>query len=114
MEPSEIKALRKELRCTPRELAEALEVDVKTVMAWEADDQFPTKRLIAEMEELRKRGKSAIVRRRRSSRRGGAASSPFEVLRDAELWAVFRKLLAHPTLREQVVKLAASYDEPGT
>jgi hypothetical protein len=33
-------------------------------------------------------------------------------LRDPDLWAVVRKLIAHPRLRDAVAKLAAEYDDP--
>src|SRR4051812_44423512 len=63
MSPEEIKALRQELGCTPRELATALGLDQETVLAWERAELFPTKRLVKKMGELRERGPAAVPRR---------------------------------------------------
>ena len=109
MKPEDIVALRKELRCTPRELGDALGVPAKVVMDWEADERFPTKRYIDAMQQLRERGKAAIVRKRGRPRDD---ASPMKLLADPELWSVFRKLLAHPELRDAVLKMAAGYDDP--
>ncbi len=108
MKPAEITALRKELRCTTHELADALGVTSKTVMAWEADSLFPTKRYIRQMEQLRKVG--SVPRKRRGSTK--KQQSPMQALADPSLWLLFRKLIAHLELREQVQKLADGYDEP--
>ena len=35
-----------------------------------------------------------------------------KLLSEPDLWRLIRKLLAHRELREQVAKLAASYDDP--
>ena len=43
MTPDELKALRKELSCTAKELAAALGIEQATVLAWEKGDLFPTK-----------------------------------------------------------------------
>ena len=53
MTPEEIKALRQELSCTARELAGALDLEQDTVLAWEKGEQFPTKRYVDSMEDLR-------------------------------------------------------------
>jgi DNA-binding XRE family transcriptional regulator len=103
----EIKALRAELRCTTRELADALEVDQKTVLAWESGELFPTKKHCVRMATLREQGPSAIPRRAK-----GAAPPPMQVLADPEVWAALRKIVAHRKLRDEVLKLAASYDDP--
>ena len=62
MSPDDIKALRKELNCTARELAVALKVDQKEVMAWETGELFPTKRFVDQMRTLRDKGPSAVVK----------------------------------------------------
>ena len=105
MAPDEIKALRKELACTAKELAQALDLEQATVLAWEKGDLFPTKAYIERMEALRARGPSAIVRKSRSE-------SPMKNLADPGLWELMRKLLVHKKLREDVLKLAASYPDP--
>jgi hypothetical protein len=62
------------------------------------------------MEELRAKGRAAIVRRR--GRQKSSGSEPFAVLADPQLWSVVRKLIAHPELREQVETLAKQFDDP--
>jgi transcriptional regulator with XRE-family HTH domain len=106
--PEDIKALRKKLRCTPRELAAALGVSPEVVMAWEHDDQFPTKQFIERMQDLADKGPGAVVRMRGRKHE----SSPLKVLAEPELWRIIRKLIAYPELREQVGKLAEAFDDP--
>ncbi len=109
MKPEEIIALRKALRCTPHELGEALGLDAKTVMAWEQEQLFPTKRYVERMKALLEAGPGSVPRRRRGTKK---ARSPFEVLAEPRLWSVVRKLVAHPELLDQVEQLAERYDEP--
>ena len=109
MTAEEIKALRKELRCTSRELAEALGIELSVVMAWEDEEMFPTKRHVGLMEKLRAQGPGAVPRKRRGR---AANASPMKLLGDPATWALIRKLLAHAELREQVQKLAEAYPEP--
>jgi transcriptional regulator with XRE-family HTH domain len=108
MSPDDIKALRRELSCTARELAAALSLDQETVLAWERGELFPTKRYVEMMEELRKRGAAAIPRKRKK----GAAVTPMAALADPGLWLLVRKIVGHPELRSAVEKLAESYGDP--
>jgi transcriptional regulator with XRE-family HTH domain len=108
MSPEEVKALRQELGCTARELAAALDVEPETIAAWERAELFPTKRHVAMMEELRKKGPSAVPRKRRK----GAPATPMQALADPGLWRLVRKLLAHPELRTATDKLADAYPDP--
>lgn len=105
MTPEEIKALRKELSCTAKELALALGIEQATVLAWEKGDLFPTKASVDRMEGLRKTGPSAIPKKSKGD-------APMKVLADPVLWELMRKLVAHKKLRDDVVKLAAAYDDP--
>jgi transcriptional regulator with XRE-family HTH domain len=107
--PDEIKQLRKELNCTARELANALDLDQKDVLAWEAGDLFPTKRFVTQMEALRKQGPGAIVRKPRGKL---AAQTPAQRLADPKLWELVRKLVEHPALFEGACKLAETYPDP--
>jgi transcriptional regulator with XRE-family HTH domain len=109
MSPEAIKALRQELGCTARELAGALEVDQETVLAWERADLFPTKRHVDRMEDLRRRGPSAVPRKQR---RRNAPASPVHALADPALWRLLRKLIANAELRAAVEKLAEAYPDP--
>lgn len=106
--PEDIKKLRDELKCTARELAQALKLDQKEVLAWEAGELFPTKRYVTQMEVLRRQGPSAIPR----TPRGKAKKTGMQRLDDPKLWEVIRKLLEHPALFDQVAKLAEGYDDP--
>jgi transcriptional regulator with XRE-family HTH domain len=102
-----IKALRKELGCTARELGGALGLDQETVLAWERGDLFPTKQFVDHMEQLRTAGPSAVPRRKR-----GAPASPLHALADPDLWKLIRKIIAHPALRDAAAKLAEGYADP--
>lgn len=110
MHADELRALRKELGCTAKELDETLGVDGGTVAAWERGDAFPTKRWIEALEALRAEGPGAV--RRKPRRVGGSAPSPMQVLAEPELWTLVRKLVAHAELRRAVTELAAPYDDP--
>jgi DNA-binding XRE family transcriptional regulator len=108
--PEDLKQLRKELACTAKELALTLGVEPKEFAAWEAGELFPTKRYVAELEALRKKGAAAIVRAPKG--KGGAAKVGMARLADAKLWELVRKLIEHPALFDQVAKLAEAYPDP--
>ncbi|MCL2723495.1 MAG: helix-turn-helix transcriptional regulator [Polyangiaceae bacterium] len=103
--PDDLKALRKELACTAKELAQALGIEQATVLAWEKGELFPTKPAIDKMEQLRARGPAAIPKKSKGE-------GPMRVLADPALWAIVRKLLANKKLRDEVTKLAAAYPDP--
>jgi transcriptional regulator with XRE-family HTH domain len=104
--PDELKALRKDLACTAKELAVALQLEQSTVLAWEKGELFPTKPFIDKMEALRAKGPGAIPRKSKGA-------DPMQSLRDPNVWELFRKILAHKKLRDEVTKLAAAYKDPG-
>lgn len=106
MTPDDLRALRKELHCTAKELGLTLGLEPETVSAWERGDMFPTKASIERMQALRAQGPDAIVRKRRPT------NTPFAALADPELWTLVRKLIAHTELRKAVAKLAAKYADP--
>ncbi len=108
MSPEEIKALRKTLSCTARELATALEIEQATVLAWEKGELFPTKQYVDRMKELEEKGPSAIPR----VAKGKANASPMAVMREAAFWELVRKIAAHKKLRDEVAKLAEGYPDP--
>lgn len=105
MTPDDLKALRKDLACTAKELAQALGIEQSTVLAWEKGELFPTKPFIDKMEALRAKGPAAIPKKAKGD-------NPMKVLSDPALWDVVRKLVAHKKLRDEVNKLAASYADP--
>jgi transcriptional regulator with XRE-family HTH domain len=104
--PEQIKQLRKELSCTAKELAGALELEQSTVLAWEKGDLFPTKQYVDKMEGLRLKGPGAIPKKSKGN------VDPMKALRDPGVWELLRKLAAHKRLRDEVTKLAASYSDP--
>jgi transcriptional regulator with XRE-family HTH domain len=107
MDGDAIKALRRELGCTARELANALGLEQETVLAWERGELFPTKQYVEKMEAFRTKGPSAIPKKKRS-----APASPMAALAEPEIWRLFRKILAHADLRDRIKKLADEYDDP--
>lgn len=108
--PEEIKQLRKELKVTARDLAQALNIDQKEVVAWEAGERFPTKRYVEAMQKLKAQGLSAFPRAPRAK---PGAKVGVQRLHDPKLWEIVRKLLEHPALFDQVAELAARYPDPG-
>ncbi len=109
MTQDDIRALRKQLKCTMQELAATLGVDARTVVAWEDAEMFPTKQFIERMRKLGERGPDAVVRK---GRRRTAPPTAMEALGDPELWRLLRKLIAHPELRKRVAEIADDYDDP--
>ena len=105
MTPDEIKALRKELACTAKELAGALGVEQSLVLAWEKADLFPTKAHVEKMSELRQKGPASIPKKAK----GG---DPVKALSDPQVWELLRKIAAHKKLRDEVAKLAQGYPDP--
>jgi len=104
--PDDIKLLRKELGCTARDLATTLGIEQKEVLAWEAGELFPTKRFVTQMQSLREKGPSAVIRSAK-----GKNAGPTERVADPAFWMVVKKLLLHPALFDQVSKLAEKYDD---
>lgn len=107
MTPDALKALRKDLGCTAKELAAALDLDQATVLAWERGELFPTKRYIDAMAALATRGPGAIPKKAKGP-------DAVKVLADPALWELVRKLLAHKKLRDETAKLAAAYPDPAS
>ncbi|AKU94203.1 hypothetical protein AKJ09_00867 [Labilithrix luteola] len=107
MTPDDLKALRKELSCTAKELAQALGLEQSTVLAWEKGDLFPTKPYVDKMEQLRVRGPAAIPKKAKGA-------DPLKVLADPALWELVRKLVANKKLRDEVTKLAQAYPDPAS
>ena len=105
MSPEELKAARRELACTAKELAQALGLEQRTLLAWEKGELFPTKQYIDKINELRTKGPSSIPKKAKGK-------GPFEVLSDPSTWELFRKILAHKKLRDEAQKLAAAYEDP--
>jgi DNA-binding XRE family transcriptional regulator len=102
----DIKALRKELSCTAKELAAVLDLDQATVLAWEKGDLFATKAYVDRMKQLRAKGPGAVPRKAK------AGGDPVKALADPQVWEVLRKIAAHKKLRDEVIKLADKYADP--
>jgi|JI8StandDraft_1071087.scaffolds.fasta_scaffold110600_2 transcriptional regulator with XRE-family HTH domain len=103
MTPDEIKSLRRTLNLTQRQLAEALDLDVDLVRQWEREALFPTKAHCAAMEKLRQNP---------PPRPAKGAVPPMAVLSDPAFFALLRKLVAHPGLRAECLRLAAEVPDP--
>ena len=103
MTPDEIKALRKTLSLSQRELAEALEVEVEAVRSWERGETFPTKGSF-----------SALVALRESPPRRAPPRAPsvWQLLGDERFLSLVRKLLADAKFRGEVERLAQSVPDP--
>ena len=106
MTGDDIKALRKELSCTAKELAAALGLDQATVLAWEKAELFATKVHVERMRELQAKGPGAVPRKAK------AGGSPIKALADPQVWELLRKIAAHKKLRDEVIKLADKYPDP--
>ncbi len=106
MSPEALKALRKELGCTARDLGATIGVDQETVLAWERGELFPTKRYVEALLDLKRRGPSAVVRAPKKK------SAPMELLTEPAFWLLVRKLLHHEELRREALRLAERYEDP--
>ena len=105
MTPDELKALRKELSCTAKELAAALGLEQATVLGWERGELFPTKQYIDAMNALRAKGSAAIPRKSKGD-------DPMKALADPAMWELVRKIASNKKLRDEVAKLASKYPDP--
>ncbi|HMA93856.1 MAG TPA: XRE family transcriptional regulator [Polyangiaceae bacterium] len=112
MTPEELKKLRTNLRCTARELAATLDIPLAEVQAWEAGEQFPTKRWVTKLEQLAALGPSGIARKKPKNNAAGVA--PLDQLGNPDLWLIVRKLLAHQKFFSEVCQLADKYDDPAS
>lgn len=111
MSPDEVRALRKSLACSSKELAATLGAPAEEVAAWERGERFPTKRWVDALRALGERGPSAVLRAAKRAAPAAARAAP-EPLADPAFWALFRKLLAHADLRREVLSLAERYPDP--
>lgn len=103
MDAEAIKALRRQIGLTQKQLAEALEVEVALVRDWEKGERFATRALCERMEALRNNP---------PPKRAGVSASPMQLLADPGFFTLVRKLLVHSSLRAQVEKLAADLPDP--
>lgn len=106
MTGDEIKALRRTLDVTARKLGAALGVDQATVLAWEREELFPTKKHVDAMRAMLEKGAGA------EPAQAKPAPALFAALSDPAVWLLFRKILANSELRAEVEKLAARYADP--
>jgi hypothetical protein len=91
-------------------MATTLGVPLAEVQAWEAGEQFPTKRWVDRLRALHSKGPEGILRKApKSEPRPISAMSQLD---NPELWLLVRKLLAYPELFSKAAKLAAPYEDP--
>jgi len=105
MQSEDVKRIRDGLGCSMGQLAAALGVEVKTLLAWESGDLFPTKRHADRLRALERQGPSAI---KKASPKGPTAGP--DLLGDPRFWNVVRKLAANPELFAKVEKLSEGYE----
>lgn len=108
MTPNDLRKLRSDLRCTARELATTLGIELRVVQDWESGERFPTKAMVARLQQLGDAGPASIQRKpaRATQRLVG-----LDRLSDPRLWALIRRLTEHPVFFEQVLQLAEKYDD---
>ncbi len=112
MSPEEIKQLRKDLKLTARQLADAVKADVEDVWAWEKAERFPTKRFVTKMLAMREKSGQLTTKAARPSPAKRVGSGSPVGLADPLFWQLVRKLLAHPKLFASVAHLAEAYPDP--
>lgn len=106
----QIQQLRRELGCSVGELAAAVGVETRVVLAWESGDEFPTKKHADRLEKLLAAGPEAFPRKTR----GAKSADPLTLLGEPRVWKIVRKLLAHPAFLRDVEKLSEGYEDPPT
>ena len=104
MRPEEIKKVREELGCSLGDLARAVGVDVKTLIAWESGDLFPTKSHVGRLRAVHQAGPEALRAPKPKPSPGG-----LEALSDPRLWAIVTKLVRDEKFFAEVEKLAERY-----
>ncbi len=108
MEADDIRALRKRLRISMKQLADHLGIESSEVTAWEMGARYPTKKHVDGMKELEASPPPTP----------SPASSTEEpdlfagFLSDPRLAPAVRKLLAHPDLQEEFLRLAERWEDP--
>lgn len=130
MNGKEIRARREELGMSARAMGAKLGVEPATVLAWEREELFPTKRHLQAMAGLQREGAEKEGRSTNEGRRapdaeeagaGGAKGAGvgreeegavLEALADPAVWELLRKVLAYPELRRELESIAARYSDP--
>jgi transcriptional regulator with XRE-family HTH domain len=105
MQPEDVRRIREALACSLGQLAAAVGVDVKTLLAWESGDQFPTKRHADRLKALEAEGPSAIKKSSKS-----APTGP-DLLADPRFWSVVRKLATNRDFFAAVAQMAERYED---
>lgn len=103
MSPDDIRALRKAISFTQRDLAEALKLEVELVRGWEKGETFPTRASVLAMQALRENPPRKAPKR---------AASVWQLLGDPGFMSLVRKLLHDPKLRAEVERLAKDTPDP--
>lgn len=106
MTAAEVIALRKALKCTQKDLAARLKVEVGVVQGWEAGTLFPTLKYVkklAGINNMHHRGTESTEEDTENENRAKKEDS------NAEFLEALRKALANPELRAEIIRLAARY-----
>jgi len=99
MTGKEIRALRGTLGLSVGALGSKLGVEAATVLGWEREELFPTKRALESLMALQGEAE-------------GKDEGVIQALADPAVWELLRKVLAHPELRLEVERIAAGYPDP--
>lgn len=117
--PEEIKQLRKDLKLSARQLADAIKAEPEDIWEWEKGERFPTKRFVSRMLGLKKKAAAPMNpnpmnpnKARPPNLEPEPDTDPLQKLADPALWELVRKLVAHPKLFASAAKLAAEYPDP--
>ena len=102
MEAEDIRALRKRLKFSMKDLADHLGTEVSVVSAWESGTLYATKKHVEMMKGLE--GSPPAPRPKRGLHDG--------FLSDPRLGPAIRKLLAHEDLQTEFLRLAEMFDDP--
>jgi transcriptional regulator with XRE-family HTH domain len=102
MEAEDIRALRKRLKLSMKDLADHLDVEVSVVSAWESGTLYATKKHVDLMKALSDHPPEPKTK-----------LGLYEgFLSDPRLLVALRKLLANDEMQEELMKLADRYPDP--
>jgi transcriptional regulator with XRE-family HTH domain len=103
MDALQVQTLRVRIGLSTLQLAQQLGVSQQLILDWESATRFPTLRhvrALARLEALGARPDAAPAQRLNTPRL------------DAEFAELLRKLLAHPALYAEVIRLAQNFNDP--
>ncbi|MBI3072423.1 MAG: hypothetical protein HYY84_09945 [Deltaproteobacteria bacterium] len=113
MTAAEVVALRKAVKCTQKDFAARLKVEVAVVQGWEAGTLFPTLKHVKMLGALKSVAESvAVAGAGTNTSTGTTTSTSRSTGTDAAFIAALRKALANPELQAELIRAAARYKDP--